>query len=233
MGGDFKTIKLSPNFQIKISSASSENYSKALLEQIERIWQEEKALCGDGLFNGWILNALSVTEEQLSAHFVEYKYYLAQIRKPELHQQLQLNPVSVSGYTHTKDHVLIGLRSKNVTEYKNLYELVPSGGIDKDALVEGQIDIQKQFFLELYEEAQIASQNVVSVRPFCMIYQSSTFHYELCAEIVVDPSMLRLQPFFSDEYTQLRWMPKSELLQFVEENKNKFVPLSLYLLKLF
>ncbi|MCE5318715.1 MAG: hypothetical protein LLG04_15310, partial [Parachlamydia sp.] len=53
-------------------------------------------------------------------------FYLAQLRDPQLQPSLQITPVTISGLTFSGNKVLFGRRSQEVTQYRGLYEAVPS-----------------------------------------------------------------------------------------------------------
>ncbi len=166
------------------------------------------------------------------AEFVDYKYFLAQLRDPNFEPVLELRTVAVSGITTVIDKVLMGKRTETVLNYPSCYELVPSGGIDPGSMVDNKIDLSKQFEVELFEETGISATEVKEIRPLALIYDESKKMYDICAEIIVNYSVLKefLDP--SDEYEDLAWVAKQEVPRVMKRHKNQFVPLSLFLLEM-
>lgn len=209
------------------------NLSDTVKGVVEKIWKQESALPNRYLFNGQILSLVSQEGAILKGEFVEYKHYLAQMRDPSLQPILQISPLSVSGITlANKDFVLVGRRSENVTQNPNFYELVPSGGIDPNSIKDDKIDIDRQFLLELEEEAGIAASAVISIEPFGLIYEKMSQTYELCAEIRVDKDLEEKLLSPKKEYSHLLWLQKEELENFIKEQKSNFLPMSQMLLKM-
>ena len=132
--------------------------------------------------------------------------------------------------TWAGDKVLIGQRSSEVTTYHNFYETVPSGGIAPGALVGDSIDLQSQFVLELFEETGISSTEIKHVECFAVVYDPVNNHYQICAEIQVNYSIIKNPLESTWEYTSLQWIPKSELKAFFSKHREQIVPLSHHML---
>lgn len=229
----FQIHKLNPNFYIEVTPYARgftlSDHEKIL---IENIWNHEISNQNERLFNGQILNVVSFTEEKMVAEFVDYKFYLAQLRDPNFEPVLGIRTVCVSGITTIVDKVLMGRRSPTVSNFPKFYELVPSGGIDPGSLVTNKIDITKQFEVELWEETGISVTEVKDIRPLGLVYDEDQKTYDFCAEIVVNYSALKefLDP--SDEYEDLAWIPKHDIEKIIRRHKKEIVPLSLLLLQM-
>lgn len=229
----FRLTKITPNFRIRVLEEargfSLSDYDKI---HINTLWQNETELSARQLYNGKILNFVAWEGETLVGEFIDYKFYLAQLRDEGLRELLQIEPISASGVTVTGDKILFGRRSAQVTAFPHCYELVPSGSLDPGAVKEGYIDPAKQFEVELWEETMISVTEVRSIEPLALIYDIEKHIYEFCALITVNYSVVREAVSSSDEYELLKWLAKSEMAPFVKKNEGSFVPLSLELLKL-
>ncbi|MCE5318710.1 MAG: NUDIX domain-containing protein [Parachlamydia sp.] len=229
---DYQTFKLTPQFRIEVAESprgfTLSDYEKA---RVEMLWLEEVAAHPSTTFNGQILNFLSLEGERLLGEFVDYKFYLAQLRDPQLQPSLQITPVTISGLTFSGNKVLFGRRSQEVTQYRGLYEAVPSGGIDPHALQGGQIDLKEQFQRELWEETGISVTEVKGIQPFLLVYDPSTHMYEICAVIEVNYPVVSEERKPTAEYQEFIWVSKSEMKSFTAKHSAEFVPFSLYLLK--
>ena len=83
MASDYQTYKITPHFHLEVAEAprgfSLSDYDKT---RIEMLWQEETVASPAKLFNGVILNFVSFEGDKLVGEFVDYKFYLAQLRDP-------------------------------------------------------------------------------------------------------------------------------------------------------
>jgi len=227
---NYQTIEINSNFVIKVRPYARgfelSDHEKIL---IENIWRYEESH-HPKLFNGQFLNVISVDAQKMEGEFVDYKYYIAQLRDPSFRQVLDIKPLSVSGITSSGNKILVGQRSKHVTECPEFYELVPSGGFDPTSVRDGHIDILKQFQTELWEESGISASEVKDFNLLKLVYDPDNRNYEICAKLHINYTILReeLQP--SEEYAKLMWISKEEMGNFINKNKSQFVPFSLYLL---
>jgi|LakMenEpi03Aug12_release.lakeMendotaPanAssembly.Ray.scaffolds.fasta_scaffold28986_11 hypothetical protein len=228
---DYQTFAYSPNLTIEVlphaRGFSLSDHEKLL---IENIWRHEENLASS-LHNGQIFNVISLEGDKIIGEFVEYKYYLAQQRDTNFEPALQIKTLSISGITTTVDKILVGQRSATVTTYQNYYELVPSGGIDPRAQQGNQINIKRQFELELWEESGISVTEIKSIKPVAIFYDLKNKIYEACAELNINYTILKESLHPSDEYQKLEWISKREIQGFVQKHSHEFVPFSIYLLE--
>lgn len=229
----YQITKLSPNFAIKVlPEARGFTLSEFDKLHINSLWKKEAEDSAKRLFNGQILNFVRWEGETLIGEFIEYKFYLAQVRDEGLRSLLNIEPIGASGITLTGDKVLFGKRSSYVTTYPEYYELVPSGSVDDGALLGDKIDLKKQFEVELWEETEISTTEIRTIEPLALIYDRQKKIYELCASITVNYSVVREELHSSDEYLELRWVARSDLPAFLRKQKQPIVPISLELLKM-
>lgn len=228
---DFISYPLSDDFTIELVNEPAPIWPTDLTNEIEDIWEQELKEREGFLFNGSIFNAIHFDGKKIKGRFEEYKHHIAQLRNPDLKERINLKVVSVSGLTICQDHILIGLRSNHVTLFKNHYELVPSGIIDKGALVNEKIEILRQIEIELKEEANISLSQVTSLHPWLLIFDKVLNIYEVWVKIEVDPSLLSQKFPANDEYDSMIWIDKKKIFSFIEQNKDKCVPLTLFLLE--
>jgi ADP-ribose pyrophosphatase YjhB (NUDIX family) len=228
---NYQTIKIDGTFNIKIlPEARGFELSDVEKAEVESIWDRELREKSQYLVNGRILNVVSSESLPWIGEFVEYKFYIAQLRNPHFKERLQIRPMGISGMTTTGGKILIGQRSSEVTLYQNHYETVPSGGVEPTAMKGDFLDLKNQFELELFEETGISSTEIKQVDCFAVVYDPSHDHYQICAEIQVNYSILGnvLKP--SWEYTSLKWLSKAELKPFLLEHSQQIVPLTEYML---
>lgn len=227
---DYQTFKIDPSFCVKVTEPRGFELSDVEKDEIESIWIHELREKGHYLVNGQILNIIQSEGQQWQGEFVDYKFYLAQLRNPYFREVLQIRPMGISGMTWSGDKVLIGQRSEIVATYPHYYETVPSGGVDPGARVGDQIDFTSQFVLELFEETGISSTEIKRVECFAVVYDKVNALYQMCGDIQVNYSIIKnpLEP--SWEYKSLQWKPKSDLKAFLAKHQEEIVPLSRYML---
>lgn len=228
---DYQTIKISPQFRIEVLDSPRgfelSDYDKT---RVEMVWREETDAQASKLFNGQILNFVSLDENKMVGEFVDYKFFFAQLKDPGL--DLKIVPICVSGVTLSGDKVLIGKRSQTVTQFRGYYECVPSGGIDAGLLRSGTINLQEQFSRELWEETGISVTEIKRIHPFQIVHDLSSRHYEVCALIDVNYMVVHDPREPTEEYSEFSWVPKSELKSFLKKHEGEFVPFSVHLLNL-
>lgn len=229
---NYQTFKINSNFAVtSVDSSRKMELSDNDRALVESIWERELQRSQGRLFNGKLLSMLTWDDLHLVGEFVEYKYYLAQLRAPELESQLRIRPVSISGMTYAADKILIGLRSETVTQHPLWYELAPSGGVDAGMISEGRINILKQFEIEFIEETGLQPSDIQSVHPFVIIYDEQSQSFEIGATIQIQPASAG-NSIASDEYIRFFWVAEKDLSPFIAKHRSKIIPLSLHLLSL-
>ncbi|MBA3603687.1 MAG: hypothetical protein H0W50_08615 [Parachlamydiaceae bacterium] len=227
---NYQTCEISPDFSVGIDEMPVKlGLSDAKESQVDQIWEEAQQNHEGQLFNGKFFVFKSFENGELTGHFIDYKYFRAQ-SLPALKSALNIKPIAISCSCRFQNEFLIGLRSKSVTGFSGFYELVPSGGISLDAFEKGKIDLKKQALLELEEEAGIFSECVKSCLPVALIHEINASTYEIYMEIELKKKG-GLGVWSTLEYSMLEWMPIKQLISFAEKEKEKFVPLSLYLIE--
>ncbi len=227
---DYQIFKLNSQFHLEVLELPRgfvlSDYDKT---RVEMVWHHETNARSSKLFNGQLLNFVSLDGDKLVGEFVDYKFYIAQLRDPGLELLLQIAPISVSAMTLAGDKLLMGRRSQEVTQYRDLYECVPSGGVDPKALSGNKIDLREQFSRELWEETGISVTEIKRINPFQLVHDVENRHYEICATIEVNYGVVHEARGATEEYREFAWVPRSEMKTFL--NKHECVPFTRYLLE--
>lgn len=217
---EFRFYPIDETFQVNVKKSV---LPSPLSQQVEAIW-EEKCSQNPQLFNGKIFRFLSLDKNGLSGEFVDYKNYIASLHDPSL----EILPVSVTGIVYTDEAVLIGKRSSLVSVAAGLLETPPSGTIDPEAQVGTQIDIIKQLKKELFEETNLTERDILQITPFAFIEDKKGGSWEICFMIPLKEIKEVLSPNW--EYDDLFFVPRKELLPFIEERYEELLPFTRYLL---
>lgn len=226
--GEFIEVPCKSDFKATIVKKNRVLFP-AVQSKVDEIWDREFQLRQGKLFNGSVLGLVNATADEILVEKAEYKLVLATMRDPVLAKAIDFKPLSTSGMTISGGKVLLGQRSQYVSAYPNDYELVPSGSIDSEE--EGLVvDLKKQLFKELKEEAEIASSYVEKSEGWALIYDAEAKIYEVVARITV-------APFFSSspihnaagEYRSLMWLSQEECDAHLIQHSARYLPLSKYL----
>jgi len=157
--------------------------SAAVEKKVEEIWQCERAR-RSSLFNGKIFAVTNVQEAQIVGRFVEYKQFLAQLRCPELFEELKIEALAVTGTLLAEGGVIWGKREASSTQYPETWELLPSGGLDdKGQNAAGALDLRRQLLDELKQELGLGEESVDLIRPICFVHDAASHLYNFAMEL--------------------------------------------------
>jgi hypothetical protein len=210
--------------------------SDLLLRRVDEIWQREKAARGDQLTNSAIFAVTRCDARRLEGHFVEYKWFLAQLRDAELFADLDIHCLAVSGLVETDAGFVFGLRNTATSQDQGRWELVPSGGIDRSSETEdGRVSYQRQLIIELQEELGLAASEIAPPEPFLLIEDSETHVIDIGQHVrSLVPGKALLQSFetrTNQEYDKLILVPQPALSTFLAEQGERVVAVSRALLR--
>lgn len=126
------------------------------LERVEVIWQAERTRRGDALFDGGLVSIAGPIGPVMAGWLAPYRWFLAQRRDPTLAAVLEVRPLAVTGILSLAAGVAIGRRAGHLEQDAGLWELVPSGGVDAQAITPGgMVDPGEALLRELAEEIGI------------------------------------------------------------------------------
>jgi hypothetical protein len=196
------------------------------LKLVDEVWAARPS----HIFNGSLFVCTSKLEQdntiQLSGAFTEYRYWYAQWA---LGQDLGIRAAGVSGWTLCEDHVIFGRRSPQTTTYPGWYELVPSGGVDKEAACsDGTVDVIAMLKKELEEETGAPETSVSSARPLTVFYDPELHIYEIVIELMLGLPLNDLLEHMrgSEEYEAPVAVPFQELRDWLAVNEQSLIPMS-------
>jgi hypothetical protein len=127
-----------------------------LQQVVNRIW-DHASTARPMLVDGSIFSVERVGQHRIEGSFVPYRWFVAQHEMPELHDQLHVRPLAVTGRVMTTDgRWVFGLRSRHTTQDRGRWEFLPSGGVDPTArTATGAVDTEVALRNELLEELAI------------------------------------------------------------------------------
>lgn len=149
----------------------------------------------------------------------EYKYIFARLQDSKIKN---MSPMGVSGIViDSTGKVLLGKRGKGVSEYKEHYEFVPSGGIAISNM--NGTKYLNQIKCELTEETGLELERIKDAAPFTLIYDRAHGVYDICVKLTLDGEV-DTNTLTSKEYTSFVLLNNDSLQQFIREEP--IVPIS-------
>jgi len=197
--------------------------------RIDAIWDEQKQLRGDHLYDAPLLVLDSYNTEVMVGRWATYRRYVA-VRQDQLLGPLV--PVGVSGILVCGDAVVLAERSRSVTSYPGFFELAPSGAIDQaffDADSES-VDYVAQLLRELEEEIELAPDQVAATRVLGVVQEDGDPCCDVCVRIDLLMGANELDRAIGsrdgDEYERVFRVPTDRLGAFASEYADRFLPTS-------
>lgn len=221
--------KLADNAKIVIDDKKEDfSLSPEIKAQVDAYWQT-KLDSGMFLFDGKLFHITHLSKDLIKGQFIPYRYYLAWRYDPEVRRQFHLRPASMSCLTTIKNHFLVGKRALNMAQYPGLYEFAPSGGVDEECLVNGEIDIHSLAERELFEETGITSEHIQEIKQLALIEDVKEGSFELCLKISLkeESDDIAVQPPI-EEYEELRWLNKEQIENSFVHSKSAWLAFSRY-----
>ena len=214
----------------------TQSVNPTLAAEVGKIWDEAQAEQGAALFNGLIFSVTDITGSLITGYFVEYKYFVAVRRRPELFSELQVRPLAVTGLSRCDGGIILGRRSAHVTQDRGLWECVPSGGIDRSSRqADGSINIAHQIGQELSEETGLRPELITNVCPRYVIEDSSSHLFDIVADVVLNLSTEEaksaLDNMSSVEYDKFNVLDIEGAKSFFKDDQGRIAPLSRYLVE--
>ena len=205
-----------------------------IVAEVEKLWAEAQAEESGKLFDGTVFSVTDVAGPLIRGHFVDYKFFVAVRRRPELFSDMQIQPLALTGVSRCAGGVIIGCRSDRVTQDQGLWEFVPSGGLDPSSRrSDGSIDFVRQLLQELREETGLSSESAPEVFPRCVIEDSSTHVFDIVADLVLDKPFREIENTLRQtlhaEHEEFKILDADEVAAFVEDHWDRVAPLSRYL----
>jgi hypothetical protein len=217
----FNYTYIDNSLTVHLTDAKPANHlNEKIKTQVDSIWKNEQIMRGKHLFNGKIFSIMQIEPNKLTGYFVEYKWFIAQQRAPELFDELQVRPLAVSGLLECENSLIFGLRASSMTQAANQWELVPSGGIDSSLLdPDHTIQYRIQILTELHEEVGIASSYVTDLTPYVIIEDLENHVVDIGIRIKTSLTFAQVKNAFDSlnnkEYQQILAIPKPELDMFI------------------
>jgi hypothetical protein len=181
--------------------------------EIDALWAATVAQ-RPNLFDGPILTVVSPPGNHLCLARASYRHLMAARRSPVMAGLLNLRPLAVSGILTCSHGVVLGQRSKDVTQGAEQWELVPSGGL-KPSPDGGVPDVRAQILKELEEETGLGPDQVAAGQPIGMIEDTDSGVIDivipLSTQSLTSQILAAHETLGSSEYSGLQICPTSRI----------------------
>jgi len=194
---------------------------KKLLKTIDELWEAEKDIRGENIFNGALFSVDSINKTHITGHLIEYKWFLAQLLQPELFKKIKLQLLAVSGLLQCQGGIVFGQRSTTTTQDSGEWELVPSGGIDNDFIVNNNVLYRQQLLQECQQELAVAENTVELMQPFILVEDTVNHVVDIGMYIKTNLSAAQVKKAFQNnnnhEYQRIEIIPADAAEAFVAD----------------
>jgi hypothetical protein len=207
---------------------SKARLSTTIEKEIARIWDAERQVSGARLFNGLLFSVEQLSAETVTGYFIEYRIYLAQLRRPELFSELRVQPLAVTGLLENPEGLFFGLRNPGLAQQQDCWELIPAGGIDASTLTnDSEVEPKEQLLCELEEEVGLKRAEVRPPRLVCFSEDLDLHIFELVWELetTVDTKTVKAAHAAIDhpEHAEIRCVPWRGLEAFLSGEQRAIV----------
>ncbi|MBF0612772.1 MAG: hypothetical protein G8345_20060 [Magnetococcales bacterium] len=205
-------------------------HNHSLESEVQRLWQLALSKRKTPLTDGRIFSLTHIQPGLLQGVFIPYRYFVAQLEAPELYPTLQVQTMAVSGLLQCQDGIVWGRRHPDTVFGGNMMELVPSGGLSRQAIRSGRIDVGQQIIIELQEEIGIPAAMIPEPRPFCCFEDTILHVWDVGMELQLPCNGAQLLKYYEKqgcwEYSSLSWVAEDQLSSFIADHEEQILPLS-------
>lgn len=229
---------LSPNVEVR-ADPRSPPLSADLEKAVTAAWDAERAR-RPGLTDGTLFSVDHFSAERITGRFVPYRHRIAQRARPELAAALAVRPLAVSGVLMCADGVVFGRRAAALTDAPGRWELVPSGGVEAQAMdtpadAAGRVNLRRQILAELAEEIGLDPGDVFGLELFCAVEDDDSgivdIGIALASSLSAETVRRRHAERGSGEYVEIAIVAVSQVPGFVAAREGELLAVSRVLLE--
>jgi hypothetical protein len=207
---------------------SKKKFLTAIEKEIARIWDAGKEASGARLFNGLLFSVEQLSADTVTGCLIEYRIYLAQLRRPDLYAELRVQPLAVTGLLQNQEGLFFGLRSSGLAQQPHCWELIPAGGIDATTLTaDSRVQPHEQLLSELEEEVGLKRAEVEPPQLVCFSEDLESHIFELVwdLETVLDTKsiMAAHSAVTHPEHSKISCVPWRDLNHFLDGGQRSIV----------
>jgi hypothetical protein len=184
--------------------------SPYLLQKIDEIIKRN----GKKIWDSKVLVMRSYNKEKILVGRASYRECFACICDPSLRKELQLYPLAICARTIWNKKILLSLRSKAVATDQNVWECIPSGGIDETKIgLSGKVDVQAALLQEFLEETKFSYSSINTIETTGLIWTISGGVFDLCFDIKLHEDAILPVSFTTEESSKVCWVGHSDCVE--------------------
>ena len=212
-------------------------HDDAQLAIVDKIWSEAQRK-NSRLFDGSILSCISDSSNRIISTIDNYRLFFSKKSHPVLLDKIKIMPIAVSGILECKDGFVFGKRAKFTTQDAELWELVPSGGLDASIINDiNTYDFKQQLLTELYEEMGINQDMLLTITPFCYVIDHEASVLDIGIYMYSDVSQETINHCFttvrSFEYQSIIFVPRNIIIDFIAMEGQNLSSISVAIMEFF
>ena len=212
-------------------------HDDALLTIVDKIWSEAQRK-NSRLFDGSILSCISDSSNRIISTIDNYRLFFSKKSHPVLLDKIKIMPIAVSGILECKDGFVFGKRAKFTTQDAELWELVPSGGLDASIINDiNTYDFKQQLLTELYEEMGINQDMLRTITPFCYVIDHEASVLDIGIYMYSDVNQETINQCFttfsSFEYESIIFIPRNIIIDFIAMEGQNLSSISVAIMEFF
>lgn len=200
---------LSPKFEV-IHQKFDEFIPLNITQIVNETWRTKPA----EMFDGEIFFVTHLSPEKIEGFFLPYRYFYARRHNAQVASHFSEMPtLAVTGCVRCNDgELLFAQRSSSVEQDKGEWELLPSGGVNEEALVsedDNEIDLSFTLKAEIQEELGVGSQEVMTCKPFAYVWDKESGVVDIGMKVLLNMmSGLIISQFIeNEEYVDISTFP--------------------------
>ena len=224
-------------FEVVIKCDEMYRFGDDIEAAVDAIWAAEKMKRGDGLFNGTLFGVVEYDRRRVVGRWFEYKYYVAYREDAGLFGEVFLVPLGVSGVILGEDYLVFGRRSEKVMGYPGVWELAPSGAVDRSCVSENgkRVDYARLLLKELEEETGLTGEDIDEIEVIGFGRDVKGVSHEVCAVmrtgLSFDEMKARMRDVVNDEYDRFEVVRVKDAADFILSNERRVLPISAEMLR--
>lgn len=191
---------------------------------VAALWDAARAAEGAHLFDGEIYVLGSARPDRIEVLRSGFRRHLGLLADPSLAPGEPEYPVGVNGLTTRGDAILLGRRSRRVTQYPGMFELAPSGTLAGTPGPGGVLDARGCLLAELEEETGLPRELVRDAGARELGFDAGASTWEIVYALELDPGAP--DPATSAEYDEVRFVPRAGLAGFLRDRGEDCAPFS-------
>jgi hypothetical protein len=190
-------------------------------ERVDALWEAEKAVRGEGLFDGPIFSVVARATGRLEVSPTTFRRLIATRRDPQMAELIGLRPLGVTGLVVGPDGVALGRRSRRLHTEAGRWEPAPAGVVDR-------LDWRAVLLGEAWEELGLRESDLGAPEPLALMDDEALGVMDLLCRLETGLTGPEIEAAWrahgSDEYEAVAVVAREALAGFLEAHQADLAP---------